>query len=220
MKNRNLFPLNLQFFAEEAPKDNPDTSKETSKEQPKEQPKEQSKEQPKEQPKNDKELNEQLQSALVEIAKLKRAVDKSTSEAADYKKKWKESLSEAEQASMQKAEEQAKHDEEFENLKRQVKVNELTENFMDLGYGKELARKAANAQFDSDTQTLLDIQKQFQEAQKKQWESDFLASRPELNAGTGVTQGISKEQFDKMSLIEKSKLRRENQAEYDRLIAL
>ena len=216
MSKKNLFPMNLQFFAEDAPKEQPkETPKETQ-----EPPKEQPKEEPKDTPKDEKALTEQLQSALVEIAKLKRAVDKSSSEASEYKKKWKESLSEQEQANMAKAEEQAKHDEEFENLKRQVKVNELTENFMDLGYSKDMARKAANAQFDSDTQTLLDIQKQFQESQKKQWEKDFLSSRPELNMGTGSAQTITKEQFDKMSLIEKSKLKRENEAEYNRLIAL
>ena len=214
-------PMNLQFFAEDTPKET-DTPKEQptvpSNEVPKDTPADDSKNA--EKPKSEKELTEQLQSALVEIAKLKRAVDKSSSEAADYKKKWKESLSEAEQASMAKAEEQAKHEEEFESLKKQVKVNELTENFMDLGYSKELARKAANAQYDSDTQTLLDIQKQFQETQKKAWETEFLASRPELNAGVGSTQTISKEQFDNMTLIEKSQLRRDNKAEYDRLLAL
>lgn len=219
MKKELLKPMNLQFFAEEQTKETP---KEQPKEQPKETPKEQPNgEQPKETSKDDKSVSEQLQSALVEIAKMKRSLDKVSSEAADYKRKWKESLSEAEQASMAKAEEQAKHEEEFESLKRQVAVNELTENFMDLGYSKELAKKAANAQFDSDAQTLHDIQKQVQEAQKKEWEAEFLASRPELNAGVGNNAPtLTKDQFDNMTLIEKSKLRRENEAEYKRLLAL
>ena len=161
-----------------------------------------------------------VQELMVELAKLKRAQEKAASEAADYKKKWQSSLSEKEQADMAKAEAQAKKDEEFESLKRQVRVNELTENFMDLGYSKDLARKAANAQADGDTATLLTIQKQFQETQKKEWESEFLKNRPEINAGAGTTQTISKEAFDKMSLMERTKLKRENKAEYDRLIAL
>lgn len=161
-----------------------------------------------------------VQELMVELAKLKRAQEKAASEAADYKKKWQSSLSEKEQADMAKAEAQAKKDEEFESLKRQVRVNELTENFMDLGYSKDLARKAANAQADGDTATLLTIQKQFQDNQKKEWESEFLKSRPEINAGAGTTQTISKEAFDKMSLMERTKLKRENKAEYDRLIAL
>ena len=99
MKKKNLLPMNLQFFADdpaEAPKEDP---KDAPKEEPKDPPKEQPKEDPKEEPKDDKTLNEQLQSALVEIARLKRAVDKSTSEAAEFKKKYRESLSETEKAS-------------------------------------------------------------------------------------------------------------------------
>lgn len=217
MEFKNVLPMNLQFFAEDAPAEQP---KEESKEMPKEQPKEQPKEETKSEPKDDKTLNEQLQSALVEIARLKRAVDKSTGEASEYKKKWKESLSEQEQASMEKAEAQAKRDEEFENMKKTIRINELTENFMDLGYSKEMAKKAATAQAENDTESLLTIQKQFQESQKKKWETEFLASRPELKTGVGETQTISKEQFDKMSLIEKTKLKRENEAEYNRLVAL
>lgn len=161
-----------------------------------------------------------VQELMVELAKLKRAQEKAASEAADYKKKWQSSLSEKEQADMAKAEAQAKKDEEFESLKRQVRVNELTENFMDLGYSKDLARKAANAQADGDTATLLTIQKQFQESQKKEWEADFLKTRPEIASGMGNAPQLSKEDFDKMTLIEKTKLKRENEAEYKRLLAL
>lgn len=211
MEKKNLLPMNLQFFAdEEGAPENPTPSENANPETPDEQ----------EATPDTKALNEQLQSALVEIARLKRQVDKSSSEAAEYKKKFREQLSEQEQASLAKAEEQAKHEEEFENLKKQVRVNELTENFMDLGYSKDLARKAAIAQADSDTQTLLDIQKQFQTQQRKEWEADFLKSRPEINAGTGAAPTITKEQFDNMTLIEKTKLKRENEQEYKRLLAL
>lgn len=213
MKNKNLIPMNIQFFADESseqPKDAPETEP-----QPKDEQKNTAS------PESEEKKNEPtVQELMVELAKLKRAQEKAASEASEYKKKWKESLSEQEQASMEKAEAQAKKDEEFESLKRQVRVNELTENFMDLGYSKDIARKAANAQADGDTQTLLEIQKVFQEQQKKAWEQEFLKNRPEIATGNGTSQAISKEQFDKMTLVEKSKLKRENEAEYNRLLAL
>ncbi len=211
MRKENLLPMTLQFFAEET---------ETPSETPETPAPEETNPKAEETTPDTKALTEQLQSALVEIARLKRQVDKNSSEAAEYKKKYRETLSEQEQASLAKAEEQAKHEEEFESLKKQVRVNELTENFMDLGYSKDLARKAAMAQVESDTQTLLDVQKQFQEAQKMEWEADFLKNRPEINAGTGNAPTLTKEQFDKMTLVEKSKLKRENEEEYKRLIAL
>lgn len=213
MEKKNLIPMNLQFFADPEPTEPKDEAK--TEPQPNEEQKTTASPEPQE-----KKNEPTVQELMVELAKLKRAQEKAASEASEYKKKWKESLSEQEQISMEKAEAQAKKDEEFEFLKRQVHVNELTENFMDLGYSKELARKAANAQADGDTMTLLDIQKAFQEQQKKAWEADFLKSRPEINAGTGTAPTLSKEDFDKMTLMEKSKLKRENEAEYKRLLAL
>lgn len=211
---KNMLPVNLQFFADQEPSEQP-------KEEPNTEPQQKEEQKNTASPESQEKKNEPtVQELMVELAKLKRAQEKAASEASEYKKKWKESLSEQEQASMEKAEAQAKKDEEFEFLKRQVRVNELTENFMDLGYSKEMARKAANAQADNDTNTLLDIQKAFQEQQKKTWEADFLKSRPEIAAGTGTAPQISKEEFDKMTLVEKSKLKRENEAEYKRLLAL
>lgn len=167
-----------------------------------------------------KEKEPSVQDLMVEIAKLKREKDKASSEAADFKKKWKDSMTEAEKASMEKAEAQAQRDAEFESMKRQLSINDLTENFMDLGYPKDLAKKAATAQTDGDATTLLEAQKQFNAFQKKQWEEDFLASRPDVNIGGTSGKSYTKEQFDKMNPIELTKLKRENPAEYDRLMAM
>lgn len=216
MKKENLLPMNLQFFAEKS--DQQESTEEVKTETVTETT-EASQEEVESTP-DTKALNEQLQSALVEIARLKRQVDKSSSEAAEFKKKYRESLSETEKASQEKAEAEAKKQEEFESMKKALKINELTENFMDLGYSKDMAKRAATAQAENDTSALLDIQKQFQEKQKKDWEAEFLKSRPEINAGAGTTQTISKETFDKMTLVERTKLKRENKEEYDRLIAL
>ena len=184
-------------------------------------PQEQPKETPKEIP-QEKEQNEpSSQELMVEIAKLKRMVDKNASEAKEWKEKFRSTQSEKEVLDAEKAEAEAKRAEEFEQMKKTIQVHDLTENFMDLGYSKELAKKAATAQVDGDTQALLSIQKQFQENQKKTWEADFLASRPDINIGGGSNPNTyTKEQFDNMTLIERSKLKRENEAEYNRLLAL
>lgn len=161
------------------------------------------------------------QDLMVEIARLKRMVDKNASEAKEWKEKFRSTQSEKEILDAEKAEAQAKRDEEFESMRRTIKVHDLTENFMDLKYPKDLAKKAAEAQVDGDTETLLTIQKQFQEQQKKTWESEFLASRPDINIGGGSnTNTYTKEQFDNMTLVERTKLKRENEAEYNRLLAL
>lgn len=215
MKDKKMLPMMLQFFAEE--QGEPEQSQQTQQEP--ENAQEQQNNELDATPDN-KALNEQLQSALVEIARLKRQVDKSSSEAAEFKKKYRESLSETEKASQEKAEAEARKQEEYESMKKTLRVNELTENFMDLGYEKALAKEAATAQVDGDTERLLTIQKQFQDKQRKQWEADFLKTRPEIASGMGNAPQLSKEDFDKMTLIEKTKLKRENEAEYKRLLAL
>lgn len=161
------------------------------------------------------------QELMVEIAKLKRAVDKNASEAKEWKEKYRSTQSEKEIMDAEKAEAQAAKDAEFEEMKKTLAIHDLAENYMDLGYNKDLAKKAATAQVEGDTAALLGFQKQFQEAQKKSWEEDFIKSRPEINVGSGNGGNTyTKEQFEHMSLVERTKLKRENEAEYNRLLAL
>ena len=204
----NKLPLNLQFFAEEPEgKEEPETKEET---------KEETKDS-KEPEKKDETPN--VQELLVEISKLKRSVDKASSEAAEYKKKWKASMTEQEQISLEKAEAQAAKDAEFEALKKELSLRDGTERYMDLGMDKDLAKKAATAEVEGDRDSLNTILKQHQAAQKKKIEEEFYKKMPELNAGVGE-KSISKEQFDKMTFAERTKVFRENRAEYDRLMAL
>ena len=126
-----------------------------------------------------------VQELMVEIAKLRREKDKNASEAADWKKKFRETQSAEEKASAEKAEREAQRQAEYEELVRKNQIHDLTENFMDQGYSKELARKAATSWVDNDKDTLLECQKQFTAqliaGEKEKW----IASRPEINAGTG-----------------------------------
>lgn len=216
MSKEKMFPMNLQFFADE-PKDAP---QEDPKDIPKETPKDEPKGNPEDSPQDEKSLNEQLQSALVEMAKLRRQLDKTSSEAADYRRKWKDSLTETERASQEKAEAEAARQAEFDEMKRRLAINDLVSEYMDREFPKDIATKIATARYDGDNDTVNVIEKQMDEVKRKKWEADFLKSRPDINAGTGTAPTISKEDFDKMTLMEKSKLKRENAEEYKRLLAL
>ena len=146
--------------------------------------------------------------------------NKNAKEAKEWKEKYRSTQSEKEVMDAEKAEAIAQREAEFESMKKTIQIQNLTENFMDMGYSKDLAKKAATAQADNDTQTLLDIQKQFNEAQKKAWEAEFLKNRPDVNIGGTSGKAYTKEQFDTMSLIDRTKLKRENPSEYDRLMKL
>lgn len=155
---------------------------------------------------------------MVEKAKADRQSDKNAKEAKEWKEKYRSTQTEKEVMDAEKAEAMAQRDAEFESMKKKIQVQDLTENYMDMGYPKELAKKAALAQADGDTHTLLETQKAFNDAQKKAWETEFLKNRPDVNIGGTSGKTYTKEQFDAMSPVELTKLKRENEAEYNRLL--
>ena len=129
-----------------------------------------------------------VQELLVRIARLEHDRDKNASEAASWKKKYRATQSEKEIIDAEAAEAEAAKQAEFEEMKRTIRIHDLTENYMDLGYSKELAKKAATAEADNDLETKFKIQKMVDEAKRKNWEKEWLKSRPELQAGNGDEQ--------------------------------
>ena len=140
-----------------------------------------------------KSAEDQLQALMIENAKLKRAMDKASSEAADYKKKYNATLSEQEKASLEKAEEQARRDERLAELEREVSVHRFTEQFLDLGYDKESAIAAATAQVDGDIDTLFKLQKKIIDEKILAKEQELIKDIP--RAKTGVYASMTKEQI-------------------------
>ena len=161
-----------------------------------------------------------VQELMTEIAKLKRQADKASSEAAEFKRKYRESLSEVERASMEKAEKEAAREEEFNKLLRENSINRLEKQYMALGFKEEEASRMAVAEADGDQDVKIKIMKEVDERKKKDFEKEFFASRPDVNVGGGSGATVTKEQFDAMNPVELTKLKRENPAEYDRLMKM
>lgn len=166
-----------------------------------------------------KENEPSIQELMTEIAKLKRASDKAASEAAEYKKKYRESLNEVERASMEKAEKEAQREEEFNQLRRENNINRLEKQYMQLGFTSEEAARMAIAEADGDQESKIKIMSEVDGRKKKEYESEFLAKRPDVNVG-GAGSTVTKEQFDNMDPVELTKLKRENPAEYERLMKM
>lgn len=157
-----------------------------------------------------------VQELLVELAKERRLREKANSEAAGYKKQLNAKMSEKERIDAEKAEREAEREEQIQQLMRENKINKFEKSYLALGYTSEEASDMAIAEVDEDFDRKLKIQLAVQKRQKKEYEAEFIKSRPQLQAGIGDKQ-ITKEQFNAMGLVEKSKLFRENEAEYKRL---
>lgn len=171
---RKAIPLNLQFFAEPVPEP-----------QPNPEPAPEPTPTPNPDPEPQLSVEEQLQQALIENEKLKRAQEKAASDAADWKKKYNATLTDAQKAAQEKAEKEAERQEQFDRLLKENTVNKLAKNFLKLGYPEDKAEEAANAQYDGDTETLFRIQSEIQQSLIKQAEADWYKSRPQVATGAG-----------------------------------
>ena len=128
-------------------------------------------------------LAEQVAQLKVQNAKLKKANDKATSEAASYKKQLREKQTAEEIALQEKAEKEAEREEQFQKLLRENTITKFEKNFLALGYPADLAAKAAAAQCDNDTDELFDIQQTFIEEKEKTMKADWMKSMPNPPAG-------------------------------------
>ena len=128
-------------------------------------------------------LAEQVAQLKVQNAKLKKANDKATSEAASYKKQLREKQTAEEIALQEKAEKEAEREEQFQKLLRENTITKFEKNFLALGYPADLAAKAATAQCDNDTDELFSIQQTFIEEKEKTTKADWMKSMPNPPAG-------------------------------------
>ena len=159
-----------------------------------------------------------VQELMVELAKLKKAQERAASEAAEYKKKYNAKLSEKERVDAEKAEREAEREEQFQQLLRENKINKLEKYYLgELKYTPDEASQMAIAEVDDDFDAKLKIQLAVDKRKKKEYEAEFIKSRPQMNAGTGDGKVVTLEQFTKMGVADRVKLKRSDPDGYERL---
>lgn len=161
---------------------------------------------------------DEVNSLRVELAKMKRLSDKNASEAAEWKKKYRSTQSEKEVLDAEKAEQQAQRDAELADLKRYKLVSEYKDSYLQNGYPIDLAKQAAEALADNDNEMLFKIENQVFESRLKAEKAEWMKSMPDANIGNGSSASVTKEQFDSMSLQERTKIYREDPETYNRLV--
>lgn len=130
-------------------------------------------------------VEEQLQQMRVENAKLKKLQEKASTDAANWKKKYNATLTDAQKRDQEKAEREVEREEKFNQLLKENTVTKLEKNFLALGYPQDKATEAAEAQYEGDTETLFKIQSEVQQALIKKKEAEWLKNRPPVNSGVG-----------------------------------
>jgi hypothetical protein len=151
-----------------------------------------------------------------EIDRLKAALSKSNSEAADYKKQLREKMSADEIKAKEDAESREKLQKDYDALLREVALSKNKAKFLALGYDEALAESTAEAMVDGDLDKVFANQKKHLDAMEKKIRADVLKDTPTPEGGNGSDE-ITKEKFSKMSIAEQYKYSVDHPEEYKKL---
>ena len=151
-----------------------------------------------------------------ELEKLKTALNKSNSEAAQYKKQLKEKMTEDEQKQQREQEERAELQANYEKLLHESNVSKNKAKLLALGYEEKLADETAEAMTSGDLEKVIDNQKKHLEAFEKSLRSEILKDTPKPTAD-GASENVDLKTLRSMSPLERLKFAETNSDEYEAL---
>lgn len=122
-----------------------------------------------------------------EVERYKKAAAKASSEAADFKRKHKELLSEEERRNVERDEEFNRINEELKTLRKEKSVSQLKAKYLSLGYDEKLAEETALAVFEGNTDKMFENQQKFITERDKAMKVERLKQTPKPAAGEGST---------------------------------
>ena len=130
---------------------------------------------------------EEPKDASEEVTKLRTALSKANSDAAEWKRQFREKQTEAERAEAERAEREKAVEEELRLLRRDKTVSGYVAQHLALGYDKDLALRAAEAMADNDAAGIIACQQEFLVAKTKEIEANSLNRQPTLTSGAPPT---------------------------------
>lgn len=118
-----------------------------------------------------------------EVNRLKAALSKANSEAADYKKQLRTKQTDDEAAAAAQKEEHDRLVQENADLKRSMALSERKAKLLAMGYDESLADETAAAMVDGDMDKVMANQNKYLEVQKKNIQADAMRKTPRPAAG-------------------------------------
>lgn len=118
-----------------------------------------------------------------EVNRLKAALSKVNSEAADYKKQLRTKQTDDEAAAAAQKEEHDRLVQENADLKRSMALSERKAKLLAMGYDENLADETAAAMVDGDMDKVMANQSKYLEVQKKNIQADAMRKTPRPAAG-------------------------------------
>ena len=151
-----------------------------------------------------------------EIDRLKTALSKSNSEAAEMKKQLREKMSAEELKAKEDAEKMEALIKERDALLKEKTIAGHKAKYLALGYDENLANDTAESLANGELDKVFANQKKHNESVEKKIRADVLKETPKPEGGNG-SETITKESFSKMSIAEQLKYSVEHPEEYKML---
>lgn len=120
-----------------------------------------------------------------ELERMKNAVSKANSEAADWKKKHNALLSEDEQKKQKDAETLAEMQAELETLRKDKTIADYTARYVAMGYDAELAKETAQAMADGDMNKVFANGEKHRQAMEQKIKEDLMKGTPKPGGAGG-----------------------------------
>lgn len=138
-----------------------------------------------------------------ELGKNKDLLSKRNSEIAEYKRKEQDKMTEDEKSKL--------HIEELEKevagYRREISKNKKVNEYMGIGYPKELAEKIADAEIEG--KSTVELHKQFITSREETIKAELLKNPPKPNTNDGDTT-VTREQYQKMTYSQRMELKDKN----------
>lgn len=125
-----------------------------------------------------------------EMNRLKAALSKANSEAADFKKQLRAKQTGDEAAEAERKANMEKLSQENADLKRSIALSEKKAKLLGMGYDEKLAESTATAMVDGDMDTVMANQSKYLEVQKKDILAEKMKKTPRPAAGSENTGGV------------------------------
>ena len=120
-----------------------------------------------------------------EIERLTKALSKSNSEAADYKKQLREKMSADEIKAKEEADKMEELQSKYDALLKESTISKYKARFLALGYEEALATEAAEAMVNGDTEKVFAAQQKNLDAVEKKFNEEFVGKTPRPTGGSG-----------------------------------
>ena len=151
-----------------------------------------------------------------EVERLKNALSKSNSEAADYKKQLREKMSADEIKAKEDSDKMTELQTKYDALLKESEISKNKARLLALGYEDKLATETAEAIANGETDKVFANQKKHLESVEKKIREEVLTSTPRPTGGNG-SETMTLDKFRKMSLEEQFNFSKEHPEEYKTL---